>query len=170
MSIDFPSLVQKEFSFLVSDYHFRCVEATNHNVRFESDKVFVVVHYDADRSYELDVELGELNVLYSGQKRPFNMWEILRLERMAKKETPRIFQASTQSALSSCIAKLSSLLSHHANELLKGNKFAFKRLSLLREKECNQFELQSRLSHIRKEVQAAWKKRIMPKLRNYTGR
>lgn len=164
MISDFPNLVQKEFSFLVSDYHFRCVEATSHKVRFESDEVFVVVHYDADRSYELDVELGELNVFYSGQERPFNMGEILRLEGAAKKETYKIFQASTLSALSSCIAKLSSLLSAYAVELLQHNKFAFKRLSNLREKECGQLELQARLSHIRKDVQSAWKKKDYAKV------
>lgn len=153
---DFPSLVQKEFSFLVSDYRFRCVKATNYAVRFESDEIFVVVHYDAGRSYELDVEIGELNVLYGGQERPFNLGEILRLERVTQKEGRALFQANTHSALSNCIARLSSLLSAYAVELLQHNKFAFKRLSGLREKESNQYELETKLTHIRREVEIAW--------------
>ncbi|MDO6705964.1 hypothetical protein [Photobacterium sp. 1_MG-2023] len=161
---NFESLVQKGFSFLVSDYHFRCVEVTNHVVRFESDKVFVAVRYDADRSYELDVEIGELNVLYGGQERPFNMGEILRLEGVAEKERYTFFQASTPSVLANCVAKLSSLLSTYAVELLQHNEFVFKRLSGLRERECDQYELKSKLAHIRREVQISWKNKDYAKV------
>lgn len=161
---DFPNLVQKDFSFLVADYRFRCVKATNYAVRFESDEVFVVVHYDAGRSYELDVEIGELNILYNGQERPFNLGEVLRLEGVAEKERYTLFQASTLPALSNCVAKLSSLLSVYAVELLQHDKFAFKRLSDLREKECDQYELEAKLAHIRREVQIAWRNKDYAKV------
>jgi len=164
MASDFPNLVQKEFSFLVTDYRFRCINATNYAVRFESDEVFVVVHYDADRSYELDVEIGELNILYNGQERPFNLGEVLRLEGVAEKEKYTLFQASTLPALSNCVAKLSSLLSAYAVELLQHNKFTFKRLSDLRKKECDQYELEVNLAHIRREVQIAWKNKDYAKV------
>lgn len=161
---DFANLVQKEFLFLVSDYRFRCIEATHYVVRFESDEVFVAVHYDADRSYELDVEIGELNVLYGGQERPFNLGEVLRLVGVAEKERYMLFQASTPSALAKCLAKLSSLLSAYAIELLQHNKLAFKRLSDLRERECDQYVLETKLARIRREVQIAWKNKDYAKV------
>lgn len=160
----FAKLAQDEFSFLVSKYNFRCAAATNYVVRYESDEVFVAVRYDATRSYELDVEIGQLNVLYGGEERPFNLGEVLRLEGVAEKENYTFFQASDSVALTNCVARLSSLLSAHAAELLQNNKFSFKRLSDLREKECDQYELETNLAHIRREAQIAWKNRDYPKV------
>ncbi len=154
---DFAKLAQDKFSFLVSEYSFCCVEATNYVVRFESDKVFVSVRYDASRSFELDVEVGELNVLYGGEERPFNLGEILRLEGAEKKERYTFFQASEPEALTNCTARLALLLSTYGVEFLKGNKYSFKRLSTFREKECNQYALETELTDIRRKVQVAWK-------------
>lgn len=164
VTIDFPSLVQKEFSFLVSDYLFRCVKGSDREVRFESNEIFVVVHYDIGRSYELGVEIGELNVLYNEQERPFNLGEVLRLEGVEKKENYDTFQANTLPAISNCIAKLALLLSTYAIGLLQYNKFAFRRLSDFREKESDQYELKTKLAHIRREVQIAWKSKDYAKV------
>lgn len=161
---EFVKLAKDKFGFLISEYNFRCVEATNYIVRFEGDKVFVSVRYDANRSYELDVEIGQLNALFSGQERPFNLGEILRLEGVAEKEYYTFFQANDSSALVNCIARLAFLLSNYAVGLLKNNIFSFKRLSDLREKECNQYELKTKLIHIRKEVRIAWKSKDYSKV------
>ncbi len=161
---EFVKLAKEKFDFLISEYNFRCVEATNYIVRFEDDKVFVSVRYDASRSYELDVEVGQLNVLFNGQERPFNLGEILRLAGVAEKENYTFFQASELSILVNCVTRLASLLSTYAVDFLQNNKFSFKRLSDLREKECNQYELETKLTCIRKEVQIAWKNKDYSKV------
>ncbi len=156
MASEFIRLVQDKFLFLTSKYGFRCKSSTSDFVRYESDKVFVVVHFDSIRSYEIGVEVGQLEALYNGQERPFNLGEILRLEGVAEKENYTIFQADTSAALESGLSRLALLLSSYAVDYLQNDRFSFKRLSDFREKECNQYELETRLVHIRKEVRKAW--------------
>jgi hypothetical protein len=153
----FVSLVGDNFEFLVIDYGFSRVKESDYQVRFESKNVFVDVRYDADRSYELGVEVGQLKALFDGQERPFNLGEILRVEGVIDKEKYRDFQVSDNVALGNCITKLASLVSSYAKDYLTNNKFSFKRLSDLREKECDQLELKNKLIRIRQEAQSAWK-------------
>ncbi|HFD11997.1 MAG TPA: hypothetical protein ENJ32_05980 [Crenotrichaceae bacterium] len=153
---NFPELIQDEFSYLVENYGFHCVSATVFDVRFESDTVFVDVRYDANRSYEIGIEVGQKNVLFDGKERPFNLGEILRLRGVAEKEGYKAFQAADSVSLINCISRLSSWLEIYAVDFLQNDRFSFKRLSDFREKECDQYELETKLSHIRREVQIAW--------------
>lgn len=157
MANDFAGLVQEQFSFLVSEYGFQCVSLDNDYVRFESDKVCVSVCYDSRRSYEIDVEIGQLDVLFDGKERLFNLGEILRLEGVTDKENYSFFQANESEALSNCVSRLAHLLSLYSIDLLKNNKFSFKRLSDFREKECSRYELDTKLTHVKAEVRMAWK-------------
>ncbi|WP_353666536.1 hypothetical protein [Marinomonas sp. THO17] len=152
----FGSLVRKSFNFLISEYGFSVVKEDGFQVRFENDDVFLTVHYDANRSYELDVEIGQLKVLFNGEERPFNLGEVLRTERAAEGRGYRALQASDSDALESCITKLAALVSLNAKDYLLDNKFSFKRLSNLREEECNQYELKMKLEGVRREAQMAW--------------
>jgi len=156
MDKEFSELAQEKFSFLIDKYRFRCISVTAFDVRYESDKIFVVVHYDANRSYEVGVEIGQKNVLFDGKERPFNLGEVLRLNGVAEKEGYKSFQAVDPVSLIYCLSRLSSWLEVYAIDFLKNDRFSFKRLSDFREKECDQYELETKLSHIRREVQIAW--------------
>ena len=52
----------------------------------------MTVRYDANRSYELDVEVCQLGVLFNGRERLFNLGEILRLNGAAEKENYTFFK------------------------------------------------------------------------------
>lgn len=159
MSKKFSDLVKDKFSFLIHQYSFICADENESCVRFESREVFVSVHYDANRSYEIGVEIGQKDALYSGQERPFNLEEVLRLKGVEEKKGYRTFQAADSTALENCISRFAVWLETYATDLLKNDQFSFKRLSDLREKECDQYELEAKLSHIRREAQVSWSKK-----------
>ena len=59
----FVSLVRNSFDFLISQYGFSVTQEDEYLVRFESNEVFLTVRYDAKRSYEIDLEVGQLSAL-----------------------------------------------------------------------------------------------------------
>ena len=52
---------------------------------------------------------------------------------------------------------MASQLSQYGSDFLSNDLFAYKRLSDQRELECNDYELQTKLSYIRNDAQTAWK-------------
>ncbi len=156
MKDEFLDLVRNQFSFLESEFGFRCVAAGSHSVRFQSEKVFVTIHYDSRRSYELGVEVGQIDLLFDGEERPFTLVEILRMQGVDKREDYTFFQASTSKALAGCIERLAYLLLTYGKELLENNVFYFKSLSAFRERESDRYALQSKLTSVRSKLQKAW--------------
>lgn len=157
--LNFKDHVLKSFHFLESGYSFHCVDANELCVRYESDKVFVVVRFDNGRSFELDVEIGQRDILYNGKERLFNMGEVLRLKGVEKKEGYSFLQASGQSSLENAIDTLSGYLEKYGNDLLKGNRLTFKSLIDLRLREGEEYAIARDLRFIRHEAEKAWKKR-----------
>ena len=156
-SIDFENLVNNEFKFLEKKYGFRCVSSSLELVRYENNDIFVVIRYDANRSYELGVEIGQLKAVFNGQERPFSLNEVFRLYKLNEAGIHSAVQASSQEAVVNCITKMASQLSQYGSDFLSNDVFAYKRLSDQREKECNDYELQTKLLHIRSDAQTAWK-------------
>lgn len=152
----FISLVLEKFRFLCIEYKFYVVQKDDYLIRFESNEVFLTVHYDASRSYELDVEIGQLTSLFNGQERPFNLGEILRTEGVAAGKKYKAFQAMAPDVLESCISNLALLVYMNAKSYLLNNAFSFKRLSDFREKECEQYSLKKKLVSVRRDAQVAW--------------
>ena len=68
-----------------------------------------------------------------------------------------VFQASTSASLENCIIKLASWVSGCAMTYLSNNKFSFKRVSDLREKESSKYQLEIELMDIRRKARLAWK-------------
>jgi hypothetical protein len=164
MDNNFTKLAQDKFSFLVDKYGFRCVTATPFYVRFESNKIFVTINYDKNRSYEVDVEIGQKDALFNEMERPFSLSEILREKGVAEKETYKTYQAADPICLANCVSRLSRWLEIYAAEFLQNDRFSFKRLSDFRKKECDQYELETKLFHIRSEVHIAWNKKDYPRV------
>lgn len=164
MALVFANHVHESFEFLILKYGFQCASSSEHCVRYENDRVFVNVRYDKERSYELDVEVGQKNVLFNGQERPFNLGEVLRLKEVEAKEQYTFLQASNQQDLVGAIRRLASLLDIYASELLQGDQFAFKALANLREREGRQYALEKELQFIRSDADKAWEAKDYAKM------
>ncbi|WP_039916746.1 hypothetical protein [Cellvibrio mixtus] len=160
----FNAAVLKHFNFLTIDYGFSVVQKDSYQIRFESDQVFLSVYYDANRSYELDVEIGLLSALFNVNERSFNLGELLRTENAIEGKQYRTFQVSSPDAIERCVSKLATLVLLNAKDYLLGNKFSFKRISDLRNSECTQLEMKRKLDDVRSEAQAAWQKKEYSKV------
>lgn len=156
-SINFENAVNTEFKFLEYSYGLRCVSTSPVMVRYQNNNVFVVIRYDVNRSYELMVEIGQMQALFNGLERPFSLSEILSFNRVNEANIHSAFQASTPESVANCLTMMANQLSKYGSDFINNDVTAFKRLSEQRDKECNDYELQTKLRYIRNDAQTAWK-------------
>lgn len=163
-SSDFESAVNKEFMFLVDKFGFRCTFTSTAMVRYESECVFVAIRYDANRSYELGVEVGRLQDLYNGQERPFSLNEILAHRNLNFGNINSAILASSQSVVESCLKKMASQLLIYGEDYLNNDIFAYRELIEQRERICKNYEIKTKLSFIRNDAKVAWRNRDFKKI------
>lgn len=154
--LTFKECVLKEFNFLISNYKFKCKKADTYYLRFESTTVFIELHYDGQRSFEIDLSLGLIADLYDGKERPFYLDELIGFSIPDGNEDYRLMQASTSEQVARFVTKLAVLTEKYATDFLLGNRFSFKALSDFREKESNQYSLETNLKDIRTAAKEAW--------------
>lgn len=154
--LTFKKCALREFNFLINDYGFRCTHSDTYHVRFESKVVFVEIHYDGQRSFEMDFSLGLLGDLYEGKERPFYLAELIEFSTPDDDQKFPIMQASKPEKIVRLMPKLADLAKAYAKEFLFGDEIRFKNLSDLREKKCNQYVLEKKLKDVRAAVQKAW--------------
>lgn len=154
--LTFKNCALKEFNFLVNEYGFRCIKSDTYYLRYESNIVFVELHYDGQRSFEMDFSIGLLDDLYEGRERPFYLVELIKLLAPNDDDDYRLMQASTPEKISHLLPKLANLVKIYAKEFLSGNKTRFKDLSDFRENRCNQYAMEKTLKDLRVAVQKAW--------------
>ena len=153
----FKNCVLEEFDFLVNEYGFRCTQSRTYYLRFESNSVFLELHYDGQRSFEMDFSLGLLDDLYEGRERPFFLGELIKFSGTDENENYHLMQASSPEKVAILVPKLASLVKIYAEGFFSGDKVRFKALSDFREKECNQHDLEKTLKNVRAAVQLAWR-------------
>lgn len=151
---DFERLTKEFFAFLETSFGFtrRLVDASQ--VRYETKKVYVLIGYDFNRSYEVSVDLGE--ICAAGPA--FNFGEVLRYAK-APPEVSSSFQVTSVDVLEQCLERLAQALWKYGPELLRDDRNAFAQLASLRDKESRKFELESRLRHARSDAESAWQKK-----------
>ncbi len=59
--MNFTNLIKKEFNFLEENYDFTYEIIDDSHVRYENNEIFIRVMYDARRSFELALDLGQKN-------------------------------------------------------------------------------------------------------------
>lgn len=148
--IRFRREAERAFEFLVEEFGFRTVEATDTLVRFETDNVFVNV-YHGRRSYELRFEIG---LLSSDSK--YYPEEVVALHGLT---TPVYFQASTRERVAEFLPQLAGILRCNGRPLLEGDRSEFERLQSVRLRQAERDEQRQLLTTARERAAAAWKRR-----------
>lgn len=158
MVLPFAKLAMQHFGFLETDYGFRRVNTDDRLVRWESTDVFVQVHFDATRSYEVGAEIGQLNVLFNGNERPFDIGEVARLAGIPWSQY-KVFQASNEERLDAVLKEMADLLRQAGQALLRNDTRAFAALGKLREQECAAYAEERDLRQMRDAADKAWHQR-----------
>jgi hypothetical protein len=161
VKIDFENLTRSAFAFL-SDGGFRIVESDIGRVRFESERVYVEVLFDAQRSFEVGVQIGLVDALGPGKERPFSLPEILRLRRIPEAGRLDGAQATTANVLCDLLTALARNTRDHARDFLAGDANSYRELASFRELETGKYAQEQRLRYMRADADAAWASKNYP--------
>jgi hypothetical protein len=153
----FNDAVHQCFDPLAGRHGLRCVSSTPEIVRFANEKVFLQIGFDAVRSFEVGVEVGEISTSTGLSERPFNLAEVLKLHSSPDATYVERLQASKPDVLVRAIEKLSMLTEKYATDLLDGVAIDFVRLGEFRDKECTEYALSRDLGYAREDAEKAWK-------------
>jgi len=156
MDLRFQTIAIKEFEFLMHKYSFKCVQSDSCKIQYESDAVFVTVHFDENRSYELGCELGRMDDSEGSLECPFDLGEIIRWKELSQKDIHTAFQVTNIEDLQKFCQLLASHLQCYAHELLIGTESAFKTLADFRDKECVEYALARDLEIMRDQLEDIW--------------
>jgi hypothetical protein len=164
MDLGLQTIANKEFDFLKSKYGFKCVKTGPWLVKYESDRVFINIHFDGNRSYEFGCELGRNDDLRGSLKVPFDIGEIIRSKGNSEKDIRSYFQVTSSENLKKFAKELANLLKHYAHELLIGCSDAFIQVAEFRDKECKEYALETDLKFMRSQLEIAWKNKNYKKV------
>jgi len=157
MEFRFEQIARDAFKFLESEHSFECVESGPWHVRYESAMVFVSIHFDGMRSYELGCSIGRLDDMEGSRRVPFDVGEIFRCE-IGSGEVPQSgFQVTNNDALQRASVFLAESLRRYGGKFLEGDDESFKAVSVLRNRECDEYEVKNRIRHAREATDEAWR-------------
>jgi hypothetical protein len=153
----FSTAVHLYFGTLAGRFDLQCTASTDQFVRFQNKKVFLHVIFDAGRSFEIGVEIGQLSTT-GLPERPFNLAEILRLQNAPDTGYVEKLQVSESAAQENAISRLAELTEKYAVGLLEGNELDFLRQAKFRDIECAEYALSRDLRRARQDAENAWAK------------
>jgi hypothetical protein len=153
-----PQHASHYFQFLETTYGFRLVVANETTVRWETQQVFVQLHYDAHRSFELTLEIGHLAAGTRHRDSEYSLSEILGVAGVPLANRP-FFQASTEERLLQSLEQIASLLIQHGKGYFGNEGEPFKRLAEQRDKDCAAYALEQSLKRMRQAADKAWQER-----------
>lgn len=174
-SLGFAEVVLSCFSFLEAR-GFERVRVEPTFVRYESDRAFVNV-YHGRSSYELGVEVGQLNGRLSAQPTEppdadtsfvighpnpedrFTIWEIARYSGAPEVTESTFFQASSADRVRSLVPKLAELVQRYAGPALQGDATFLERVREMRSEESRRYRKEGELQRVRMATAEAWGRR-----------
>jgi hypothetical protein len=154
MAIPFMNEAKLQFDPVAQRFGLSCTSSTEWGVRYENEAVFLVVHFDNGRSYELGVELGKNNL--AKKERPFSLAEVLRLRGVADANSATGSMISDVARLRDALIRLASLTERHASDFLAGNELSFAQVARLRDRESDAYVLERNLRLARAKSETAW--------------
>jgi hypothetical protein len=102
-----------------------CVTEKGAQVRYENESVFMDVVFDAHRSYEISVVIGELSAPKTQKGMPFDLGIILRMQAYPSDPEPCLMIGNNPSTITVGIERLAKLTKEHAVDLLKHDEGKF---------------------------------------------
>jgi hypothetical protein len=143
------------FSFLTTDYDFRCIQADLHMLTYESEALFVLVYHDP-LSYEVGVDLGKLGA-GSKMKRSFPLVELMRLETPRRAEDLRYPAVVKPDQMRPALVNLAELLKAYGERVLGGDLSVLKQVRRERARLERELARASRLNQVRPRARAAFR-------------
>lgn len=152
----FKQLVNANFDYLDSVYGFRSSEGHKYAVVYVNGPVQVIVCWDANRSYQLDIRISHTDCETSNASDPIELGELITLADSTRALEDTFFQASREEALAGTILRMSQLLNEHGSILLQGGVEEFRRLATQREHRRRKWRSELATNQVLVKVNRAW--------------
>jgi hypothetical protein len=160
--LGFKEAVLANFAFL-SSYGLRPVAEDATLVRYESDAVTVSV-YHGRASYEIGVEIGRKD-----RQERYGLGYLVSRAGEQARETQGfgrgvMFQVSTPEGVKNSVPKVAELVRTCGDQFLSGNPAFYDQLAEENERASITYERQQMVDRIRKEADAAWSAKDLPRV------
>jgi hypothetical protein len=155
---DFAGVVHRTLGAALEAYGYKPAGADAFRVRFQKPSSFVEVTYDAARSQELSIWLGESP---TDPEPPLELADVLRASDGDADDIrfAELIQASDADALERLLQRAADLLRGCANQLLADGHDAFAAARRLRSERAAEYTTELRNRAILEAADAAWKKK-----------
>ncbi len=147
----------RAFSFLISDFEFRCVSISSEAIRFESDKVTIDLVLDLRNTPELSLLISFRSQFDGVPFGAFHLAEILRCSDSTGVHSFESSAVTTTDALAASIARMAEQLRIHGSDFLRGHKSRFLELQQARQRETWQGNVSFQLRIARVRSEKAWR-------------
>lgn len=153
---DFYNICIKHFGFLIEEYSFHIVKSENFVTLFENENIFLKVVFDSQRSYEVDVYLGEVNSLTRDYVTSYDLRGLIELVDGHEESVYKVIQITNLNDLDKFIKILASIANKYIEQLILKSEDYFSKLSSLRICKEEEYAEKTQLARIRKSVHHAW--------------
>lgn len=152
---NFADVVCRIMGGAVTPYGYELANAGGFRVRFEKPRSYVAVTYDASRSHEVSIRLGELP---EDAEPPLELADVLRSTHCGVEDVgfAELIQTSEVEALSRLLERASQLLVEFAPQLLDGQPDAFVAARALRSERAAAYTAELRNTAVLEDADSAW--------------
>lgn len=151
------------FEFVRSEFGYNLVLSEGYELRYEHGERFVVVAYDAARSHELTLWVGDIG---DGEP-PLELADVLRASQCPEDDVDAValMQTSDEFVLARLLGQAASALRACGSALLKGDAEAFGGAKRLRSQRAAEYTREINNRGILDEADCAWRARDYPRVR-----
>jgi hypothetical protein len=150
----FIEAVRRAFAYLTDDVGFQLCEPGDYVVRYERDPVYVSVNYDASRSHEITVWVGDANAA----EPPLELADVLRSADAAPTDVASVelMQTGDPKVAERLLEQAADLLRSHGRPFLEGRPEAFAQARSLRSRRAAQYTEDIRNRRLLEAADEAW--------------
>jgi hypothetical protein len=155
----FESIVRNAFASIIQRYGYHVVDADDSNVRLDSVDSTIIVRYDRRRSFEVGVDLSELENGQPKRRIPFSLAEVFREFSVPNANRIGFLQSSDLASVHEFLVNAAENLERFCGSILRGESNAFSSVNERRTRESVAYTQQVQIKSLRPKADKAWREK-----------
>lgn len=157
--LTFETIVRDTFATVMERCGYQVVEADECSVRLDSENATIIVRYDCRRSFEVGVNLSELEDGRVKRRIPFSLGEVFREFSVPNSDEIDFLQTSDLSQVRQFLLTAAKNLERYCQRILDGDRDAFSAVSKRRSREAAAYTQEVQIQGVREKADAAWREK-----------
>ncbi|WP_435641088.1 hypothetical protein [Micavibrio aeruginosavorus] len=154
MTTSFPTETRHQFDSIAEQFGLSRVTESLQQVRYENDLVFLLIHWDNTRSYEIGVEIGKKCT--SGKDQSFPLHVVLKKDKAPDADRVSNLMVSDEKNLPAILQNLADIVMGHASDLLSGSEQSFAQIEAFSHHNNVAYAQNAELQHAKLIADKAW--------------